>query len=322
MVIDQRTDQRPVILITGCASGLGHALATRLYQQEKYRVVATARGESYRKLQTEFADHDDFMVRELDVTDDDRINALVNEVCLTWGHIDILINNAGVCYRSVVEHMDIESEFRQLKTNYLGPMSLIRSVLPMMRERKFGHIINVSSVSGMVSMPTMASYSASKHALEGASEALWYEARPYGIKVTLIQPGFINSDSFKHVVLSKKADLSSKLQGPHSEYYDTMGPFIERLMNWSRSTPERIADKILEVVEMKSPPLRLSVTPDAIMFRILRRLMPAEVFHRIMFWFLPGSKIWGQKQSIRFHGSGEFRKIPKSPGPYPGPELL
>lgn len=330
MNTDRRTDQRPVILITGCASGLGLALATKLHSQDKYRIVATARRESYAKLRSTFPDKDNFMVRELDVTDDVRINTLVNEICLTWGHIDVLINNAGVCYRSVVEHMDIESEYRQLKTNYLGPMSLVRSVLPMMRERKKGHIINVSSVSGMVSMPTMASYSASKHALEGASEALWYEARPYGIKVTLIQPGFINSDSFKHVVFSRKANLSSKLQGPHSEYYDTMGPFIERLMHWTRSTPERVADKIIQVIEMKHPPLRRSVTPDAILFRILRRVLPAEIFHRIMFWFLPGSQIWGRKRPQRrmagvnrdlnkFVGSGEFRRHSKTPPSLQGP---
>lgn len=315
-------DQRPVVFITGCASGLGYALATQLYHQRAYRAVVTARGASFEKLRQEFEDQDHFLVRELDVTDVNRIHTLVNEICLTWGHVDILINNAGVCYRSVVEHMDIDSEYRQLQTNYLGPMSLIRSVLPMMRERKSGHIINISSVSGMVSMPTMASYSASKHALEGATEALWYEARPYGIKVTLVQPGFINSDSFKHVVFSKKANLSSRLQGPHSEYYDSMGPFIERLMSWSRATPQSIARKILKLVESKHPPLRMSVTPDAILFRILRRLLPAELFHRLMFLFLPGSHIWGQKRLQRrmagvnkdldrFRGAGAFSRSNK-----------
>lgn len=319
MASRQDGDRRPVIFITGCGSGLGLALARILYSQSKYRAVVTARGESFQRLRDEFRDDDHFLVRELDVTDDNRIHTLVNEICLAWGTIDVLINNAGVCYRSVVEHMDIESEYRQLKTNYLGPMSLVRSVLPMMRERKSGRIINISSVSGMVSMPTMASYSASKHALEGATEALWYEARPYGIRVSLVQPGFINSDSFKHVVLSKKANLSSRLQGPHSEYYDSMGPFIERLMSWSRATPESIALKILDLVERDHPPLRVSVTPDAILFRILRRLLPAELFHRLMFLFLPGSRVWGQKRLPRrmagvnrdlnrFQGSGIFRR--------------
>lgn len=296
MARHKEEDQRPVIFVTGCASGLGHSLASLLVKQSKYRAVVTARGESFHRLRTEFQDQDHFLVRELDVTNEIRIDSLINEVCLRWGRIDILINNAGVCYRSVVEHMDIESEYKQLKTNYLGPMCLIRSVLPMMRERKSGHIINISSVSGMVSMPTMASYSASKHALEGASEALWYEARPYGIKVTLVQPGFINSDSFKHVVFSRKANLSSRLGGPHSEYYDSMGPFIEKLMSWSQATPDSIALQIMKVIERKHPPLRLSVTPDAILFRILRRLLPAELFHRLMFLFLPGSQIWGQKR--------------------------
>ena len=83
-------------------------------------------------------------------------------------------------------------------------MALVRAALPIMREQRAGKVINVSSVSGMLAMPTMGSYSASKHALEGATEALWYEARPFGITVNLAQLGFVNSDAFKRVVLSKK----------------------------------------------------------------------------------------------------------------------
>lgn len=285
--------KKDVVLITGCSSGLGRFLAERLIKSNKYRIVVTARQKSFDLLHTFFSESEDVLLRKLDVTVDTEISELINEICCLWGGVNILINNAGICYRSVVEHMDIDSEMVQLKTNYLGPMSLIRSVLPIMREQGGGRIINVSSVSGMVSMPTMASYSASKHALEGATEALWYEARPYGIKVSLVEPGFINSDSFKHVVKSKKAQLSASLRGPHSEYYESMTPFIEKLMRWTFATPERIAKKIERLMEMSTPPLRLRVTLDAVIFAFIKKVLPSSVFHRVMILFLPGAKRWG-----------------------------
>jgi short-subunit dehydrogenase len=189
--------------------------------------------------------------------------------------------------------MDEDSEMQQLKTNYLGPMSLIRMVLPTMREKGYGHIINVSSVSGMLAMPTMGSYSASKHALDGASEALWYEMKPFGIKVSVVQPGFVHSNSFKNVYLSRKAQFSGDLEGPYAEYYTYIAPFIERLMRWSRSTPDKIARKIFGLMESRRPPLWKTATPDAFLFGMLRKFLPKRIFHKIMFLMLPGSKKWG-----------------------------
>ncbi|MBX9769000.1 MAG: SDR family oxidoreductase, partial [Bdellovibrionales bacterium] len=304
--------KKDVVLITGCSSGLGKALAERLILSRKYRVVVTAREKSFEVLQSLFQESDEVMVRKLDVTDDSHIFEVVNDVCCIWGGINVLINNAGICYRAVVEHMDIHSEMIQLKTNYLGPMSLVRAVLPIMREQRSGRIVNVSSVSGMVSMPTMASYSASKHALEGASESLWYESKPYGIKVTLVEPGFVHSDSFKHVVYSTKAELSASLKGPHSEYYESMAPMIERLMRWTFATPESIAEKMADLLEMDSPPLRLRVTLDAQLFAIFKKILPSRIFHKIMFWLLPGADRWGphgRKNFISRNNSSD-RRVP------------
>ena len=285
----------PVVLITGCSSGLGRALAERLIRSKAYRVVVTARDRSFDVLKTIFFESQNVLIRKLDVTNDEDIFEVVNEVCCLWGGINVLVNNAGICFRSVVEHMDIHSEMLQLRTNYLGPMSLVRAVLPIMREQGGGRILNVSSVSGMVSMPTMASYSASKHALEGASEALWYESRPYGIKVSLIEPGFIHSDSFRHVIYSKKAELSASMKGPHSEYYASMSPMVETLMRWTFATPESIARKIERLMLMDSPPLRLRVTMDAQLFSFARKFLPSRIFHKVMFLLLPGASQWGMR---------------------------
>lgn len=295
----KKFNKKPVTLITGCNSGIGLSLAYLLYQRNDYRVVVTARGRSYDQLKLQFPERSDFWVRELDVTNYDHIEMLIDEIAVQWGGVDILVNNAGICYRSVIEHMDEEGELQQLKTNYLGPMSLIRMVLPTMREKGYGHIINVSSVSGMMAMPTMGSYSASKHALDGASEALWYEMKPFGIKVSVIQPGFVHSNSFKNVYLSRKAKFTADLEGPYAEYYSFISPFIERLMRWSRSTPEKIASRIFDLMESSRPPLWKPATADAILFGWLKKLLPKRVFHKIMFLMLPGSKKWG----------GQFSKI-------------
>lgn len=295
----RKVSPRKVVIITGCSSGLGLETAKHLQQENKYKLVVTSRHKSVHILQEKFEESDSLIIRPLDLLEEKKFPELINEICEKWGRIDYLINNAGVCFRSVVEHMDEQSEFIQLKTNYLGPMNLIRCVLPIMREQKSGHIINISSVSGMLSMPTMASYSASKFALEGASEALWYEARPYGIFVTLVEPGFIRSKSYEHVLFSKKANLSLKVSGPHSEYYTSFTPFIEKLMKISLSDPISISKKIEKVMNYKDPPLRVRVTLDAHLFYYFQKFMPQNIFRRIMFFFLPGSNCWGTRVKVR-----------------------
>ncbi|OFZ18194.1 MAG: hypothetical protein A2Z20_11750 [Bdellovibrionales bacterium RBG_16_40_8] len=154
---------------------------------------------------------------------------------MKWKSLDVLINNAGVCFRSVAEQMDAKSELEQMQTNYLGPMMLIRKVLPTMRENGRGKIINVSSAAGLLGMPTMGSYSASKHALEGASESLWHELRPFGINVT--------------VVRTSKSILAEKVSGPFSDFYYYMAKFISMLMGRSDSTSASIAIRIREIIK-------------------------------------------------------------------------
>ena len=207
-------DFKPVVLVTGVSSGIGLALARLLWIRDEYRVVVTAREQSLERIKKEsFHNTERFWIRPLDVTSVEQRKQLIEEINREWGAVNILINNAGISYRAVIEHMDDESEFNQMNTNYLGPMALTRLVLPGMRRRGRGKIINISSVSGMLAMPTMGSYSASKYALEGASESLWYELKPLGIRVSLVQLGFIKSNSFRNVYLtqaSKSCEIGSK----------------------------------------------------------------------------------------------------------------
>lgn len=292
-------DFKPVVLVTGCSSGIGFELAKILHGHHEYRVVVTAREKSVGKLRNHFLDDDRFIVRPLDVTDEkDRIN-IINEIQKLWGGVDILINNAGISYRSVVEHMTEKDEQLQMATNYFGPMGLIRLSLPHMRTTGRGKIINVSSVSGMLAMPTMASYSASKFALEGASEALWYEMRPFGVSITLVQPGFIHSKSFQNVYYSNLSDPTRTWSGPYKDFYQNMTPFVEKMMNLAVSTPQKVAKHILTVIKTEHPPLWFPATLDAKVFYYIRRLLPRTLLLPFLYWSLPGAKNWSKEYSHR-----------------------
>jgi hypothetical protein len=262
-------------------------------------VIVTARKESLIILRAKFQEDERFWIRPLDVTSDVERKTLVSEIEGHWQGVNILINNAGISYRAVLEHMTEEDEFRQMSTNYLGPVGLIRQVMPAMREIGRGKIINISSVSGMLAMPTMSSYSASKYALEGMSEALWYEAKPLGINVSLIQPGFIRSNSFKNVYFTEKSRPETGYHGIYGDFYESMTPFVEKLMSWSLTSPQSLAKLVLQVIQTENPPLWIPATIDAAIFYYLRRLVPRRLLLPLLFRFLPNSKNWSRAYTKR-----------------------
>lgn len=292
---------KPVIMVTGGASGIGRAIAELLAAQKTYRVVVTGRDHSMELMHGIFQENDALWVRPLDVTQKVQQDRLLSEISSKWGGVNILINCAGISYRAVTEHMTEKDEHRQMETNYFGPMALIRAVLPHMREQGRGKIINVSSVSGILAMPTMASYTASKYALEGASEALWYEMKPLGISVSLIQPGFVRSDSYRNVVYTEKSKRAEEegVSAPYGDYYSNMAPFIDRLMNLSPTRPAAIAKLVLKVIKIENPPLWVPATFDAFVFYYLRRFVPRRILLTLLFWNLPKVRRWGERYSMK-----------------------
>lgn len=287
--------KQPVVLITGCSSGIGFALAKRLEKDLRFRVVLTARPSSIHILQRHFQESERLIFKALDITRLENVRDIVADINRIWGGVDILVNNAGISFRSMVEDMSASEEEHQLATNYLGPMNLIRQVLPGMRKKQAGHIINVSSVSGMMAMPTMSSYSASKFALEGASESLWYEMKPWNIKVSLIQPGFIHSESYKKVHFSSAFQIKQS-RSPYIHVYQHMTQFVEKMMKLSRSTPDDIAKIIVVTMLKKKAPLRVPATLDAYLFYYLRRWIPRRIYHPLLFLLLPGVHTWRDKE--------------------------
>ena len=303
------------IFITGASVGVGLSLA-RLLLKTDHRLVLTARSSSLKRFEEQgIREGPRVMLLPLDVRDADQREAAVLAVGERWGGVDVLVNNAGISYRSVVEHVTREESIEQLDANFFGPMALTRLVLPYMRSQRFGRIINVSSVGGMTAMPTMSMYSASKFALEGASESLWYEARPWGIRVSLVRPGFINSDAFQKVRFTKKGELSlSDTSDPYHAHYTNMNELIEGLMTLTFHTPEDVAETILDTIERRSPPLWVAGTWDAYLFNTLRRWLPKTLYGRLLYAALPRIWEWGPGVRRPSHRPARGSRPPSASG--------
>ncbi|MFT6362704.1 MAG: short-subunit dehydrogenase [Planctomycetota bacterium] len=290
-----------VVFITGASTGLGLALAQLLIKKTEHRLVLTARKSSLPRFAEAGIDASErVMLLPLDVRGMKAREDAVAVVAERWGGVDVLINNAGIAYRSVVEHAHEEDRLEQLDINFRSPMELVRLVLPYMRHQRYGRIITVSSVGGMMAMPTMAIYSASKFAVEAATESLWYEVRPWKIRVSLIEPGFIHSGSFQNTRWTPKSNASiTEEEDPYHEHYASMGPFIARMMGLSFATHERVAKKILRTMRRNDPPLRVQATIDAHAFTILRRVLPRWIYHRVLYNSLPRIRKWGPRRPGR-----------------------
>lgn len=283
------------ILITGASTGLGLALAERLLPGP-HRLTLTAREPSLARFSAAgISEGPRVCICPLDITDGLQRTTAVDHAVARFGGIDVLVNNAGIAYRSVTEHVTTSDLLAQMDVNFRSPMELIRLVLPYMREQRWGRILNVSSVGGMMAMPTMGAYSASKFALEGMSEALWYEVRPWNIRVSLIQPGFINSDGFEKV---RFTGLSAKGKDhqtdPYHSHYQAMSGFIGRVMRRVPATTDSVARTIERTIESEHPPLRVPATLDAHLFALLRRLLPRGLYHWVLFRSLPRIRVWGK----------------------------
>lgn len=293
-------NQRQVVLVTGASVGLGLALARRLILEQQKRplhLVLTAREASLDRFRDQgIRDSDNTWIRSLDITNPEQRHAIVDEIESELGGVDILVNNAGVAYRSCVEHVTEPERLHQMNINFRSPIELTRRVLPGMRTKRRGKIINVSSVGGMMAMPTMSVYSASKFALEGASESLYYELKPWNVAVTLIQPGFMRSDAFEKVpytILSAKSSADS--DDPYHEHYHHMERFIAKAMKRAVATPDSVAKKIVRVIRQKDPPLRVYGSIDAFLFSVMRNTLPRRLYNWVLYRSLPKVRSWGKR---------------------------
>jgi NAD(P)-dependent dehydrogenase (short-subunit alcohol dehydrogenase family) len=247
-----------VWLITGSSTGFGRSLTEAVLKYGD-RVVATARQpEQLRDLVDLYPAASVKTVR-LDVTNPQEVRNAVNLALDAFGQIDVLVNNAGYGSIGALEEVSEEMIQRQFATNVFGALGMIRAVLPSMRQRRSGHIVNISSVGGFVSFGSSGIYCSTKFALEGLSEALSQEVAGLGIKITIIEPGAFRTD-FNGRSLAVPEHLID-------EYASTTGKFLQ----WLRENdgkqpgdPDKAAQAIIKVVASENPPLRLALGADAV----------------------------------------------------------
>lgn len=243
------TDNK-VWFITGCSTGFGRELA-KMVSDRGYRAVITARDPA-KVEDIAKGGGDRVLVLELDVTNPVEVDAAVMSALTHFGHIDVLVNNAGIGYFGAVEESDDEEVRRMFEINFFGLSRMTRAVLPAMRKQRSGHIVNISSIGGLKSFPTLAYYHATKYAVEGFSEALALEVAPLGIKVTIIEPSGFRTDWAGRSAAESKNRIA--------DYAPTAGKNLLDIRGYSGKQPGdpvRAAAAIIAAVESANPPLRL-----------------------------------------------------------------
>ncbi|MGW2544869.1 SDR family oxidoreductase [Kitasatospora sp. NPDC001574] len=256
-----------MVLITGCSSGIGRAVALRAVRAG-FTTVATARKpESLAELEAAGC-----LVRALDVTDAEARHRVVEELDEKHGGVDALVNNAGYGELGPFEEVPLDRWDRQFQTNVFGPVALTQLVLPGMRERGYGRIVNVSSLAGKIVLPVGAAYHASKFALEAAMEALWLEVHRFGIEVSLVLPGAVNSRWADNV--PKQDEYASGAYGDLvSELARQMAERLPR-----GASVEYASSVVMRALTESRPRLRYPVGADARVLLPLSRMVPARLW--------------------------------------------
>jgi NAD(P)-dependent dehydrogenase (short-subunit alcohol dehydrogenase family) len=269
-----------VILITGCSSGFG--LLTALHFARKGDTVyASMRNTSKAGDLEKACQAEDLTIEvvQLDVTDEKSVTRAVKHIMDGAGRIDVLVNNAGIGATGPVEETDDDEAKEIFETNFFGALRVTRAVLPHMRQQRAGTIVNVSSLAGRVSPPFDGIYSASKHALEAASEALYYEVHPFGVRVLLIEPGGFETSISGSVRIARRFTEGS----PYIELQQRFEQALTRLpTGGERGDPQVVAEAIYDAVHTEQPKLRYLVGQDAEMIGGLRRQLDDEQFEQTM----------------------------------------
>jgi NAD(P)-dependent dehydrogenase (short-subunit alcohol dehydrogenase family) len=234
-----------VVLITGASSGIGKACA-ELLSAQGHTVYGTSRRPS--------SAPGSYRLLEMDVTRDDSVQRTVEAILAEAGHIDVVVNNAGIALAGAIEDTSIEEARYQLDTNFLGVMRVCKAVLPSMRTRGSGLLVMISSLGGSVGLPFQGLYSASKFALEGLTEALRQELAPFGIQATLVQPGDVRTSITDNRIQTRQSGPGS----PYRAHYETALRVIEKEER-AGVAPEDVARQVLGLVGRPSVAVRYRV---------------------------------------------------------------
>ena len=273
-------DNRRVILITGASSGIGKTCAHHLHRQG-YRVYGTSRSapapQDNDGLPSQMPEFPYKMLR-MNVDDDQSVQAGVDSVLADAGRIDVLVNCAGFGIAGAIEDTSTEEAKAQLETNFFGTLRACRAVLPEMRERGSGYVVNISSIGGIIGLPFQGLYSASKFAIEGLSEALRLEMKPFGVKIVMIEPG----DFATGFTASRRRTRGCTADSAYAEACEKSLAVMEH-DETSAPPPDKIALAVERIINKPHPRLRYPVGPlPEIAAIYLKRIMPHRVFEWAM----------------------------------------
>jgi NAD(P)-dependent dehydrogenase (short-subunit alcohol dehydrogenase family) len=251
-----------VALVTGASSGIGQATA-ELLAAHGFTVFGTSRIPDHRARS--------YTLLPLDVCSDASVEAAVRSLLDQTGRIDVLVNNAGYALVGAIEETSIADAQAQLDTNLFGVMRMVKAVLPVMRKQGTGRIINVSSVVGHVAPPYVGLYATSKFALEGMSEALREEVRPFGVEVAMVEPSFVKT----HIESPQPGNPIAAYTPGRQAAMHSLSTSVEGGME-----PRAVAQVILLAATTR-PRLRYLVGQDAKALMLLKRLLPGTLFERL-----------------------------------------
>jgi NAD(P)-dependent dehydrogenase (short-subunit alcohol dehydrogenase family) len=233
--------------ITGASRGFGRIWAEAALQRGD-KVTATARKlEDILDLKERYGDA--VLTMALDVTNSEQVSQVVQQAFKYFGRLDVLVNNAGTSLFAATEEASDEQIRDLFDANYVGMVRVLRSALPLLRKQGSGHILGVSSGLGITALPLIGFYCATKWAVEALHESLAQEVRPFGIKVTLVEPGAYATDFGK----------SAEIADPLEPYVEFRKQFLTRLAGMERGDPEATSEAILKLVDADDPPLRLGL---------------------------------------------------------------
>ncbi|WP_175992558.1 oxidoreductase [Burkholderia vietnamiensis] len=246
-----------IMLITGVSSGFGRALAQQALAAG-YTVVGTVRSDDARRA-FEALSPQAAIGRVLDVTDFERIDRVVAELEASVGPVDVLVNNAGYGHEGIVEESPLAELRRQFDVNVFGAVAMMKAVVPFMRTRRRGRILNITSMGGHITMPGIAYYCGSKFALEGISEALGKELAPFGVAVTAVAPG-----SFRTDWAGRSMTRTPRSIADYDALFDPVRQARERNSGRQLGDPVKAAQAMLAVIEADAPPAHLLLGSDAL----------------------------------------------------------
>lgn len=274
---------RGTALVSGATDGLGRATALML-AEHGYRVFAGGRNAERRAALDQLALERKLALETivLDVCADASVHACVSEIERRAGPVEVLVNNAGIAFGAAMEEISIADLRRQYETNVFGLLRVSQRVLPQMRRRRRGRIVNMSSIAGKIASPILGPYSSSKHAVEAISDSMRLELYPFGIFVILIEPGYIETSMNRTASELSAAYAKGAETSPYGRVYQAFLAHWQKTRHAAKDRPEDCARVILGAIEEDQPRPRYLVTRPAKMAAFMRRVMPDRIFDRGM----------------------------------------